>query len=95
MLLTVDPINEVYGAVPSADLALLRAAGVEVVIVDLDRLRDSNYVYSAFWRLAIAWWSGSGHGRGWLPNPLEEDSEPVTLGAWARLVDFKAETIAR
>lgn len=90
VLLTVDPINEVYGAVPSADLALLRAAGVEVVISDLDRLRDSNCVYSAFWRLAIAWWSRSGHGRGWLPNPLDEDSEPVTFGAWARLVNFKA-----
>ena len=35
------------GTVRSSELALLRAAGVEVVTVDLDRLRDSNPAYSS------------------------------------------------
>ena len=85
-----DPINEVYGSDPSRDLILLRGAGVNVVITDLDRLRDSNPIYSGLWRLGIRWWDGSGRGTGWLPNPLDEDDRPITFGSWARLINFKA-----
>jgi hypothetical protein len=93
-----DPINEVYGGVTSHDLRLLRAAGIQVVITDLDPLRDSNFIYSSFWRLGIKWWaSGNDHGAtlheadgGWLPNPLDESSDPISFGDWARLLNFKA-----
>ena len=92
VLLLVDPINELYGGAPSPDLALLRAAGVEVVTVDLDALRDSNYLYSSAWRLLFRWWEGVGAGsEGWLPNPLDEGADEVTLRAWARLINFKAD----
>jgi phosphatidylserine/phosphatidylglycerophosphate/cardiolipin synthase-like enzyme len=93
VLLITDPINEVYGGAPSHDLRLLRAAGVEVAVTDLDRLRDSNFIYSSLWRLGIGWWnggSGQGPGRGWLPNPLDESDVPISFGAWARLANFKA-----
>ncbi len=90
VLFITDPINEVYGSDPSRDLLLLRAAGVDVTITDLDRLRDSNPIYSGLWRLGISWWDGGGRGRGWLANPLDEDDRPITFGAWARLINFKA-----
>jgi phosphatidylserine/phosphatidylglycerophosphate/cardiolipin synthase-like enzyme len=90
ILLLVDPINDVYGAQRSADLALLSAAGVEVARVDLDALRDSNPLYTGVWRLALRWW-GSGGGGGWLPNPLDADAPPIPLRAWARLANFKAD----
>jgi hypothetical protein len=90
VLFITDPINEVYGSDVSRDLILLRAAGVDVVVTDLDQLRDSNLVYSGLWRLGIRWWDGSGRGSGWLPNPLDEDDRPITFGSWARLVNFKA-----
>ena len=90
VLFITDPINDVYGGDPSKDLAQLRDAGIDVVVTDLDRLRDSNFIYSGFWRLALSWWSGDGGGRGWLPNPLDEESQDVTFGAWARLANFKA-----
>jgi phosphatidylserine/phosphatidylglycerophosphate/cardiolipin synthase-like enzyme len=90
VLFITDPINDVYGGDPSEDLELLRAAGIDVVVTDLDRLRDSNFIYSAFWRLALSWWSGDGRGEGWLPNPLDQDSSKVTFRAWARLANFKA-----
>lgn len=89
VLFVTDPINEVYGGVSSHDLRLLRAAGVQVVVTDLDKLRDSNFIYSSLWRLAIKWWSG-GTGGGSFPNPLDESSEPISFGAWARLLNFKA-----
>lgn len=90
VLFITDPINEIYGAAPSSDLRLLRAAGVDVVVTDLDQLRDSNHMYSSAWRLAVDWWNPSPTGTGWLPNPLEDTDTPLTLGSWARLINFKA-----
>jgi len=90
VLFITDPINDMYGGSPSPDLAMLQAAGIDVVVTDLNRLRDSNYLYSSLWRLAIAWWNNGSLGEGWLPNPLDEGSQPVTFGSWARLANFKA-----
>jgi phosphatidylserine/phosphatidylglycerophosphate/cardiolipin synthase-like enzyme len=90
VLVIVDPINDVYGALPSRDLAALRGAGIDVVRFDLDDLRDSNPIYSALWRITTRWWSGDGSGDAWLPNPLDSGPEKVTFGAWARLLNFKA-----
>jgi len=94
ILFITDPINEVYGGSPSRELELLRAAGIPVVVTNLDRLRDSNFMYSSLWRLGIGWWSGGKSAgtasAGWLPNPLEESGDPIRFGAWARLLNFKA-----
>jgi len=98
VLFITDPINEVYGGVASRDFRLLRAAGVQVAVTNLDALRDSNFLYSSLWRLGIKWWDGNGApgeagltgGTGWLPNPLEESRDPISFGAWARLLNFKA-----
>jgi phosphatidylserine/phosphatidylglycerophosphate/cardiolipin synthase-like enzyme len=90
ILVVTDPINDVYGGLPSADLAALRGAGIDVVSTRLDGLRDSNAIYSAFWRLMMKWWSGDGAGEPSLPNPLESGPDQVSFGAWARLLNFKA-----
>jgi phosphatidylserine/phosphatidylglycerophosphate/cardiolipin synthase-like enzyme len=90
VLFITDPINEIYGAVPSTDLRLLRAAGIDVVMTDLDRLRDSNHLYSSAWRLAVNWWNPNPRGTGSLPNPLQDSDTPLTFGAWARVLNFKA-----
>jgi phosphatidylserine/phosphatidylglycerophosphate/cardiolipin synthase-like enzyme len=90
VLLLTDPVNELYGASRSPLFAQLRTAGIEVVSTALDPLRDSNAIYSGFWRLAIRWWAGAGGGADWLPNPLEPGPARVSFGAWARLLNFKA-----
>jgi phosphatidylserine/phosphatidylglycerophosphate/cardiolipin synthase-like enzyme len=90
VLFITDPINDVYGGAPSPDLEMLRAAGVDVVVTDLDRLRDSNFLYSSIWRLTLGWWNRGSIGEGWLPNPFDEDSRDVPFGAWARLANLKA-----
>ena len=92
ILVIADPINDVYGGLPSRDLAALRGAGIDVVTPDLDALRDSNAIYSAFWRLTMKWWSGDGSGDAslcrirWMPAPTRS-----SFGAWARLLNFKAD----
>ena len=56
ILFITDPASEGYGAAPSDELQLLRAAGIEVVTTDLNRLRDSNFLWSSLWRLTLRWW---------------------------------------
>ncbi len=82
-----DPINTVYGSLVSPHFEAMRRAGIEVVITDLDRLRDSNPAWSGFWRLCCRW-LGNSTANGWAPNPVGD--EPITLRSWLRLANFKA-----
>lgn len=90
VLFIIDPVNEVHGAAHPSDLRLLKDAGVDVVVTNVERLRDANFMYSSLWRLAIRWWTTSSSGPGWLPNPLDAGTDPVPFGTWARLLNFKA-----
>ena len=90
ILFITDPVNELYGATHASAIDRLRASGIDVVVTDLDVLRDSNAAYSGLYRLLVGWWGKSGAGPGWLPNPLDEGSEPVTLRSWLALLNFKA-----
>jgi hypothetical protein len=89
ILVLVDPINAAYGTQLPADLATLQAAGIDVVLTDLDPLRDSNALYSAAWRGLARWWLAPSP-TGSLPNLLESNGPPMSLGAWLRLLNFKA-----
>lgn len=81
-----DPINTVYGGLPSARLDALRDAGVTVVTTDLTALQDSNRLWSGFWRVLVRPF-GNAPGGG-LPNPLGPGE--VTLRSWLALANFKA-----
>ncbi|MGV6807974.1 MAG: phospholipase D-like domain-containing protein [bacterium] len=86
IILISDPVNTVYGGLKSRHFEALSAAGVDVVITDLDQLRDSNPVYSTFWRLMIRPFGNSAGG--FLPNPMGDGK--VSARSWLRLVNFKA-----
>ncbi len=89
VVLVTDPINDLYGGDPSPQLQKLRDAGVQVVATDLLRLRDSNPLYSAVWRLLFSWWGNSADG-GWLPNPLDARGRAVGIRTYLRMANFKA-----
>lgn len=81
-----DPLNSVYGGLPSRQFAELEAAGIPVTLTDLTRLRDSNPAYSAIWRLFI---KPFGNGKGeLLPNPFGEGR--VSLRSYLAMLNFKA-----
>jgi phosphatidylserine/phosphatidylglycerophosphate/cardiolipin synthase-like enzyme len=61
ILFVTDPINTADGGVPSNDFAMLRAAGVDMVLTDRGRLRDASFLCAHLWRLTIGRWRG--HGR--------------------------------
>jgi HKD family nuclease len=84
-----DEINTFYGAYPSKHLEKLKENGVQVVITDLTQIRDSNPLVSGPWRLFRLNKLNPG-GKGWLPNAFSPDSPKVTLPAYLRLLNFKA-----
>jgi hypothetical protein len=81
IVLVTDPGNEAFGGTAAETLVSLEQAGIIVARVRLDRLRDSNPLYSGLWRLALGWWS----------DPFDETPGRVTLRSWARMRNSKAD----
>lgn len=86
IIFITDPINTAYGSIASAQFQALEEAGVQVVWTDLDSLRDSNPIYSGFWRLLIKPF-GVGPGNT-LANPMGDGR--VSLRSMLKLLNFKA-----
>jgi phosphatidylserine/phosphatidylglycerophosphate/cardiolipin synthase-like enzyme len=84
-----DPVNNVYGGVKSKEIALMRAAGINVIYTDLKKLRDSNLLYSPIWRLFIQWFGNSDRG-GIFKHPFSEHEPGVTLRSYLSLLNYKA-----
>lgn len=81
-----DPINTVYGSVENEQLTRLEAAGVTVIMTRLNRLRDSNPLYSSPWRLfAMPFSTGPGSA---VENPFGEGE--ISLRSFLQLLNFKA-----
>ena len=87
VIVVTDPINTVYGGMPSAHLQRLQAAGAQVVVTDLSALRASNPLWSGPWALCCSWLGNSAEG-GWLPNPFGETK--ISLRSWLALPNFRA-----
>ena len=81
IVVIVDPSPTAYGGTPAQDLQSLERQGIIVARVRLERLRDSNPVYSALWRIGFAWWS----------DPFEEAADPQGIAARARQLNAKAD----
>ncbi|MDA3925617.1 MAG: phospholipase D-like domain-containing protein [Kiritimatiellae bacterium] len=81
-----DPVNTIYGAVESPHFAAMTKAGVKVVLTDLDKLSDSNPLYSFPWRLLVR---PLGTGPGFLmPNPMGEGR--ISMRSFLKLLNLKA-----
>jgi hypothetical protein len=81
IVLVSDPRGAAQGGTPAEYLDALEKAGVIVARARLDRLRDSNPLYSGLWRLAVGWWS----------DPFEEADGTAPLRASLRALNFKAD----
>ena len=87
ILFVTDPINNFYGAYEEANIKRLRNAGIEVVVTDLNRMRDSNPIFSGIYRAYIHWFGTSGNGR--IRNFFAKEGEKVTVRSVLKLLNFK------
>ncbi|WP_054634986.1 phospholipase D family protein [Thalassobacillus sp. C254] len=88
ILFITDPVNTVYGFHESPHIERLKEHGVEVVITKLELLRDSNPLFSGFWRSYIRWLGV--RGQGWLPHPVSSVHPQLTLRAYLYMFNIKA-----
>ena len=88
IVLITDAINRSYGAEEPEHFRRLRASGVRIIYTDTSRLRDSNFIYSAWWRLFCQWFGANGSG--WLPSPFAQDGPAMTMWGYLSLFNFKA-----
>jgi len=87
VLLLVDPASIDMSVAPGL-VERLRAAGIEVVAVDVARLRAPNAAFVAFWQLCCGWWS-HGKGAGSWPNPIGVGPPGVAMGLWGRTPSYQ------
>lgn len=85
---TTDEINNFYGAYISEEILELKQAGIVVTITKMEEMRDSNPLYSAFWRAVLQPFGTS--GKGWITHPLGNSEEKITLRSLFKLINAKA-----
>ncbi len=83
-----DPLNVGYGSYESQFLSTLEDEGVEVIITDLDKLRDSTPLYSGLYRVIFQWFDAG--GRGWVPNGMSSDAPDLTVSSYLKMMNIKA-----
>ncbi len=83
-----DPLNTGYGSFESQFLDALEEAGIEIIITDLDKLRDSMPLYSGFYRVIFQWFDTEGGG--WVPNAMSSDAPELSLTSYLKLLNIKA-----
>jgi len=88
IILITDPINNFYGAYEEAHIRTLKENGIITVITDLDKLKDSNQIYSGYYRAFLRWFGGD--GKGWITNPIAPSAPDVTMHSMLKLCNFKA-----
>lgn len=86
IVVITDPVNNLYGGLPSPHFARLRERGIRVVVTDLNELPDSSPLYSAFWRLLVRPFGNEAGGL--LPNPIGQGN--VSLRTYLAILNFKA-----
>lgn len=88
ILFITDEINNFYGVYESKNIKKLKENDIDVVLTDLEKIRDSNPVYAGLWRTSLKWFGTA--GKGWLANPFSPDSPKVTARGYLKLFNFKA-----
>lgn len=95
ILVVTDPLNRIYGRDEPEYFLQMAAVGIPVVFTDLNRLRDSNLIYSPPVRLygpllsTLLTPTGLLDQR-WLNNPFDPGLESVSLRQIGRLLFMKA-----
>ncbi|WP_071027489.1 phospholipase D-like domain-containing protein [Peptoniphilus raoultii] len=87
ILFITDPINNFYGAYEQKNIRKLRENGIDVIVTDLNKMRDSNILVSGGYRAYFKYF-GTG-GPTWIRNFFQKDGPKVNLRSIFKLANFK------
>ncbi|MBP6949040.1 MAG: DUF1669 domain-containing protein [Candidatus Pacebacteria bacterium] len=92
-----DPINISYYGGVSDIFENMKKSGIDVTFTNLSKLRDSNPLFSSFWRVFVnsldmlhVYLFNSYYTFRIFPNIINAGGEPVTLRSFLSLLNFKA-----
>ncbi|AOH57251.1 phospholipase [Peribacillus muralis] len=88
VIFITDEVNTSYNAYELEALETLKQNGIDVVVTNLDRLRDPNPLYSGVYRTFFQWFGEQ--GKGWIVNPMAKTAPKVTIRSYLRLMNIKA-----
>lgn len=88
IILITDEINTSYNSHKNRQFEQLKKHGIEVLVTDVEPLRDSNPLYSGLWRMFFQWF-GQG-GQGVIPNAMGDNAPPMTIRSYLKLLNIKA-----
>ncbi len=83
-----DPINGFYGSYIEKNMDLMSKNDIIVVETNLDALKDSNPLYSGYYRFFIKPFGNS--RKGWISNPLDKTAPKINIRSILKLANFKA-----
>lgn len=83
-----DEVNTTYNTHESKEFKKLKENGVEIIVTDLEKLRDPNWLYSGLWRTMFQWFGQEGYG--WIQNPFAKEAPKVTVRSYLKLLNVKA-----
>jgi len=88
IIFITDPINNFYGVYETKCIKTLKENNIDVVITNLDKLRESNFIYSGVYNLVFKWFGVSTNG--YMTNPFSKDSSKVNITGYLKMINFKA-----
>lgn len=88
IIFITDRINTFYDTYTPPHIEQLKEAGIEVIFTDLSKLRDSNPLYSGFYRTYFQWFGTSEDQ--WLMNALRPQGPEVNIRSYLTMLNFKA-----
>ncbi|WP_158068795.1 phospholipase D-like domain-containing protein [Domibacillus epiphyticus] len=83
-----DEVNSSYNSHNVPEFEQMKEAGIDVVMTNMDPLRDSTPVYSGIYRMLFTWFGDSHNG--WLSNAFVETAPDMTIRSYLTLFNVKA-----
>lgn len=88
IIFITDGMNDFYGSFEPNHYKLLNNNEIPIIPTDMNKLRDSNMIYSSIYRMFFIWF-GVGED-GFIPHILGNQDHKITIRSLLKLLNFKA-----
>lgn len=88
IIFITDPWNNGYGSFKEIHMEQLRQNGIITVVTDLNKMSDSNPLYSIFYRTFMQWFEDKGPNI--IPNIIDPTAPDIKLTGALKLLNLKA-----